>query len=144
MLWQDDRQHDQYYWPQRDNGWNYATHDCAFRDGQQVIIQGRLDDVVNIGGKGLSASEVESAVAGITGISEIVATKTPHHLLGEMMVVYVVTCGLSTREQQQLKKTIRERITSRCGRHALPGKIYFRHSLPKTFSGKYLRRQLQA
>lgn len=143
-LWQDDRQHDQYYWLQRDNGWNYATHDCALWDGRQVIIQGRLDDVVNIGGKRLSASEVESAVAGITGISEIVATKTPHHLLGEMIVLYVVTCGLSTREQQQLKKIIRERITTRCGRHALPRKIYFRQSLPKTFSGKYLRRQLQA
>ncbi len=143
-LWQDDRQHDQYYWLQRDNGWNYATHDCALWDGQQVIIQGRLDDVVNIGGKRLSTSEVESAVSGIAGISEIVATRTPHHLLGEMIVVYVVTCGMSAGEQQRLKKIIRERITSRCGRHALPRKIYFRQSLPKTFSGKYLRRQLQA
>ncbi len=143
-LWQDEQQHDQHYWLQRGGVWYYVTHDCALWDGRQFIVQGRLDDVLNIGGKRLPVSEVESALAGITGIAEVVATRTPHHLLGEMVVLYVVTCGQSLQQQQALKKMIRERVTTHCGRHALPRHIYFRQSLPKTFSGKYLRRQLQA
>ncbi|ADU72755.1 AMP-binding protein [Pantoea sp. At-9b] len=143
-LWQDDTQHDQRYWLRQGEQWLYATHDCAVRLNDKIIIQGRMDDVINIGGKRLATAEVEHALTGIAGIIEVVATRTPHHLLGEMVALFVVTEGLSEQQEGVLKKQIRERLVSRCGRFALPRKIHFRRSLPKTFSGKYLRRMLSA
>ncbi|ERK05816.1 Acetyl-coenzyme A synthetase [Pantoea sp. AS-PWVM4] len=143
-LWQDDTQHDQRYWLRRDGRWFYATHDCAVRQNDSIVIQGRMDDVINIGGKRLATAEVENALAGIAGIIEVVATRTPHHLLGEMVALFVVTEGLTVQQEGMLKQQIRERLVSRCGRFALPRKIHFRRSLPKTFSGKFLRRMLTA
>ncbi|WP_409521795.1 AMP-binding enzyme, partial [Pantoea sp.] len=143
-LWQDDTQHDQRYWLQRDGRWSYATHDCAVWVGDKIVIQGRMDDVINIGGKRLATAEVENALAGLDGIVEVVATRTPHHLLGEMVALFVVTDGLNTQQEAVLKQQIRERLVSRCGRYALPRKIHFRRSLPKTFSGKFMRRMLSA
>ncbi|MDF7661906.1 AMP-binding protein [Erwiniaceae bacterium L1_54_6] len=143
-LWQDDTQHDQRYWLQRDGRWSYATHDCALQVGDKIVIQGRMDDVINIGGKRLATAEVENALAGLDGLVEVVATRTPHHLLGEMVALFVVTDGLNAQQEAALKQQIRERLISRCGRYALPRKIHFRRSLPKTFSGKFLRRMLSA
>lgn len=143
-LWQDDTLHDQHYWLQREGRWSYATYDCAVQIDNRIIIQGRIDDVINIGGKRLATAEVENALAGIEGILEVVAARTPHHLLGEMVTLFVVTHGLNPQQQTALKQQIRERLVSRCGRFAIPRKIHFRRSLPKTFSGKFLRRKLTA
>lgn len=143
-LWQDDTLHDQRYWLHREGRWNYATYDCAVQMGDTIVIQGRIDDVINIGGKRLATAEVENALAGIEGIIEVVAARTPHHLLGEMVALFVVTHGLNKKQEAALKQQIRERLVSRCGRFALPRKIHFRRSLPKTFSGKFLRRMLTA
>lgn len=143
-LWQDDTQHDQRYWLRRDGRWLYATHDCAVRLNDNIVIQGRMDDVINIGGKRLATAEVENALAGLAGIIEVVATRMPHPLLGEMVALFVVTAGLTVQQEGMLKQQIRERLVTRCGRFALPRKIHFRRSLPKTFSGKYLRRMLTA
>lgn len=142
-LWQDDTQHDQRYWIQRDGRWAYATHDCAVKQGGKITLLGRLDDVINIGGKRLSTAEVEQALSGIDGIIEAVAVRTPHPLLGEMIALYVVTIALSRTQEKALKRLITQQVVSRCGRFALPRRIYFRTSLPKTFSGKFLRRELQ-
>ncbi|ORM65361.1 propionyl-CoA synthetase [Pantoea rodasii] len=141
-VWQDDTQHDQRYWLKRNGQWCYATHDCAVRKGDKIVIQGRMDDVINIGGKRLATTEVENALGGLNEILEVVATRTPHALLGEMVALYVVTEALTSLQQRVLKRQIREKLVERCGRHAIPRYIRFYDTLPKTFSGKYIRREL--
>jgi propionyl-CoA synthetase len=141
-LWQDDTQHDQRYWLQHRGQWCYATHDCAIKQDSVIVIQGRMDDVINIGGKRLATAEVENALSGLPGMVEVVANRTPHPLLGEMVALFVVTEALTSTQQALLKQEIRKRLVERCGRHALPRRIHFRYQLPKTFSGKFLRRML--
>lgn len=141
-LWQDDLQHDQKYWLMFKGKWCYATHDCAVVSQGKIQLMGRMDDVINIGGKRLSTAEVEGVLAGMTGILEVAATRTPHPLLGEMVALYVVTEWIETEALRKLKKNIREKVISCCGRFAQPRHIFFIPSLPKTFSGKVLRRQL--
>ena len=101
-----------------------------------------MDDVINIGGKRLATAEVENALGGLTSILEVVATRTPNALLGEMIALFVVTEALTPSQQALLKRQIRDRLVECCGRHALPRYIHFYDTLPKTFSGKYIRREL--
>ncbi|MDH8516997.1 propionyl-CoA synthetase, partial [Klebsiella pneumoniae] len=75
-LWQNDIQHDQYYWSYRQRQWRYATHDCAIRVGERIIIQGRMDDVMNIGGKRIATAEIENTLMGLEGVVEVVAAGT--------------------------------------------------------------------
>ena len=141
-LWQDDTQHDHHYWLQHRGQWCYATHDCASRRDGKLVIQGRIDDVINIGGKRLATAEVENALGDLPGVVEVVANRTPHPLLGEMVALFVVTEALTSLQQAGLRQEIRKRLVERCGRHAVPRRIHFRYQLPKTFSGKFIRRML--
>ncbi|MBL1592192.1 propionyl-CoA synthetase, partial [Klebsiella pneumoniae] len=75
----------------RQRQWRYATHDCAIRVGERIIIQGRMDDVMNIGGKRIATAEIENTLMGLEGVVEVVAAGTAHYLLGEMVALFVVT-----------------------------------------------------
>lgn len=141
-LWQNDIQHDQYYWSYWHRQWRYATHDCAIRVGERIVIQGRMDDVMNIGGKRIATAEIENALMGLEGIVEVVAAGTAHYLLGEMVALFVVTDMADPAQQAALKKSICARLVARCGRFAVPRRIHFTSALPKTFSGKVMRRML--
>ncbi|WHQ99564.1 AMP-binding protein (plasmid) [Klebsiella pneumoniae] len=141
-LWQNDIQHDQYYWSYRQRQWRYATHDCAIRVGERIIIQGRMDDVMNIGGKRIATAEIENALMGLEGVVEVVAAGTAHYLLGEMVALFVVTDIADPAQQAALKKNICARLVARCGRFAVPRRIHITSALPKTFSGKVMRRIL--
>ncbi len=141
-LWDGDEAHDRQYWVKISGRWHYLTHDCAVRQDGRIAVRGRMDEVINVGGKRVATAEIENALTDLEGIVEVVATRMPHHLLGEMVALYVVTEDLDTCQLAMLKHHIRETLTARCGRHVLPRRIHFRHSLPKTFSGKIVRRRL--
>lgn len=96
-LWQDDLQHDQKYWLMFKGKWCYATHDCAVVSQGKIQLMGRMDDVINIGGKRLSTAEVEGVLAGMTGILEVAATRTPHPLLGKWWRFMSLPSGLKRR-----------------------------------------------
>lgn len=142
-LWQDDVDHDQRYWRWDHERWCYFTHDYAVRrqDGTLRVL-GRLEDVINVGGIRLSTAEVEQAILGMTDVAEVAAVGVAHPLLGQMVGLYAVTPVKTRREKQRLKKLITRRLIEQCGRHALPRHIYFVAFLPRTFSGKLLRRML--
>ncbi|ROR09902.1 AMP-binding protein [Erwinia sp. JUb26] len=141
-LWDGDEAHDRQYWVKISGRWHYLTHDCAVRQDGRIAVRGRMDEVINVGGKRVATAEIENALTDLEGIVEVVATRMPHHLLGEMVALYVVTEDLDACQLAMLKHHIRETLTARCGRHVLPRRIHFRHSLPKTFSGKIVRRRL--
>lgn len=141
-LWQDDAQHDQKYWFMQEGKWYYTTQDCAVVNQGKIQILGRMDDVINIGGQRLTTAEVENALIGMDGVIEVAATREPHLLLGEMVRLYIVSDWIEPEAIRKLRKSIREKVTSICGRFAQPRHIIFMSALPKTFSGKVIRRQL--
>jgi len=141
-LWDGDEAHDRQYWTKIADRWHYLTHDCAVRQDDRIEVRGRMDEVINVGGKRVATAEIENALTSLEGIVEVDATRIPHHLLGEMVALYVVTEDLDSKQQEALKHRIRETLKARCGRHVLPRRISFRQSLPKTFSGKIVRRML--
>ncbi|HED1347843.1 TPA: acyl-CoA synthetase, partial [Klebsiella pneumoniae] len=109
---------------------------------ERIIIQGRMDDVMNIGGKRIATAEIENALMGLEGVVEVVAAGTAHYLLGEMVALFVVTDIADPAQQAALKKNICARLVARCGRFAVPRRIHITSALPKTFSGKVMRRIL--
>lgn len=142
-LWRDDVEHDQRYWRWDGARWSYFTHDRAVRRADGAItVLGRMDDVINVGGKRLSTVEVERTVQDLAGVAEAVAVGVPHPLLGQMVGLYVVTPLTDPAARQRLQRDIRQRVIDGCGRHALPRRILFVTQLPRTFSGKVVRRGL--
>lgn len=142
-LWGDDVDHDQRYWRYDQGRWIYVTHDRAVRhiDGG-IQVLGRMDDVINIGGKRLSTVEIESALQPLTAIQEAVAVRLSHPLLGEMPGIYVVTHNLDKAAQRALKKAIIRCVREACGHFALVRRVWFVTSIPRTFSGKVMRRAM--
>ncbi|MEE3662880.1 AMP-binding protein [Brenneria sp. g21c3] len=142
-VWRDDVEHDQRYWRQEGDRWLYFTHDRAVRNPQGAIcVLGRMDDVINVGGKRLSTVEIERTIMVIDGVSEAAAVGMAHSLLGQMVGLYVVTPYRTRAQRRALQQEIRRRVINDCGRHALPRHIYFVVELPRTFSGKVIRKQL--
>jgi len=140
-LWQNDADHDQRYWFTDAYAWHYRTYDWAVKNSRgELTILGRADDVINIGGKRLSTGEVERTIMTIDDIHEVAAVGIPHALLGQMVGVYIVARG--TIETCDLRLRIKQHLIRHCGRHAMPRRIYFVEHLPKTFSGKIIRREL--
>nr|WP_277876893.1 acetate--CoA ligase [Acetobacter conturbans] len=119
----------------------YFSGDGARRDGQgYLMITGRMDDVINVSGHRIGTAEIEDAVATDHSVAEAAAVGISHDLKGQGIVVFVV--ARSTRvppSEAHLTKVISERI----GRYATPEKIYLVAELPKTRSGKIVRRLLR-
>lgn len=142
-LWREDIDHDQRYWRYEAGSWLYVTHDRAvqFDDGSMQLL-GRMDDVINVGGKRLSTVEIEQAVQDLDEVIEVVAVRLPHAVLGEIPGLYIVTEIKGINNLKKIKKRLIRRVQERCGRYALVRRVWFVSAIPKTFSGKALRREM--
>ncbi len=121
----------------------YFTGDGCRRDEDGYYwITGRVDDVINVSGHRLGTAEVEGALGKHPSVAEAAVVGMPHDLKGQGIYAYVtLKTGHSPSDQliQELVKTVRKEI----GPHATPDKIQFTPSLPKTRSGKIMRRILR-
>jgi acetyl-CoA synthetase len=121
----------------------YCTYDSALKDKDgHFWVLGRTDDVINVAGHRLSTMEMESAVLGCEGIAETAVIGVPDELKGLMPVVFVVL-RTGCEPSEALQKRVREQIESVIGKIATPKSIYFTDILPKTASGKIMRRLLK-
>jgi acetyl-CoA synthetase len=140
-IWGDDERYRQQYWS--DVPHCYLCGDNARRDADGYYwIMGRIDDVLNVSGHRLSTIEIESALVSHEAVAEAAAVGRPHELKGEAVAVFVtLTAGFEPSEElrQQLKDHVRNQI----GSLAVPDDIRFTTSLPKTRSGKIMRRLLR-
>ena len=102
-----------------------------------LLIHGRLDDVLNIRGHRIGSAEIESTVLRLKEVSECSAISIEDDLAGHELYLYVVS------NSKNLDKKINNKIKSIFGIYALPKKIYYLSELPKTRSGKILRRLLR-
>ncbi|EHH69662.1 acetate--CoA ligase [Gluconobacter morbifer] len=120
---------------------HYFTGDGACRDNDDYYwITGRVDDVINVSGHRIGSAEIENALGAEKMIAESAAIGIPHDLKGQGIVVYVVPRTGDTTEIETL--AIRA-ITSRVGRYAVPERVHVVPDLPKTRSGKSVRRLMR-
>jgi acetyl-CoA synthetase len=104
-------------------------------------IMGRIDDVLNVAGHRLSTIEIESALVSHPAVAEAAAVGRPHELKGDAVAVFVVLKSGTPAEslRDELKKHVRKEI----GALAVPDDVRFTPALPKTRSGKIMRRLLR-
>lgn len=121
----------------------YFTGDGAVKDSDgDYWLLGRIDDVVNVSGHRIGTAEVESALVGYEGVAEAAVVPIPHELKGQSLYVYV-TLKEGVEETEQLKKQLCDHIKTAIGAIAIPDTIRFTQNLPKTRSGKIMRRILR-
>ncbi len=141
-LWRNPERYIKTYWSKFDG--IYLTGDAARVDGDGYFwIQGRLDDVLNVAGHRIGNSEVESALMSHPAVSEVAVVGRPHEVKGEAIVAFVVLKG-GYRPSEELKEELREHVAKEIGKIARPDEIYFVPDLPKTRSGKIMRRLVRA
>jgi acetyl-CoA synthetase len=132
----------QYYWSRFPGV--YLAGDIARVDHDGYFwIQGRADDVLKISGHRISNSEIESALISHRAVAEAVAIGKTHPIKGESISVYVVLKeGL--RPSDKLRIELREHVVQEIGRIARPDEVWFVRDVPKTRSGKIMRRVVRA
>jgi len=121
----------------------YFTGDGARRDEDGYFwIMGRIDDVVNVAGHRLGTMEVESALVSHPAVAEAAVVARPDELKGQALAAFV-TLQVSKKPSEELRKELREHVAKEIGAIARPDDIRFTETLPKTRSGKIMRRLLR-
>ena len=121
----------------------YFTGDGARRDNDGYYwITGRVDDVLNVSGRRMGTAEVESALVLHDSISESAVVGYAHDIKGQGMACYCVLMASAT-PSDELIKSLKVQVRSEIGPFATPDKIIFVPGLPKTRSGKVMRRLLR-
>jgi len=140
-LWGDDDRFLKTYWDVIPNV--YFTGDGARRDEDGYFwVVGRIDDVLNVAGHRIGTAEIESALVSHPAVAEAAAVGKPDDLKGQALVVFV-TLKQGHEANKDLKMKLTEHIDKEIGKFARPDSIRFTDSLPKTRSGKIMRRLLK-
>jgi acetyl-CoA synthetase len=121
----------------------YLTGDGARRDEDGYYwITGRVDDVLNVSGHRIGTAEVEGAIGKADGVAEAAVVGYPHEIKGQAIYAFV-TLMSGIEPSEEIKKSILAKVREIIGPHATPEKIQFTPALPKTRSGKIMRRILR-
>jgi acetyl-CoA synthetase len=140
-IYGDDERYRTQYWAQVPHA--YFTADGARRDEDGYYwIMGRVDDVLNVAGHRLSTMEVESALVHHDKVAEAAVVGQPDEIKGEGICCFVTLVG-GVEPTEELKKELREHVAKEIGALARPDSIRFTEALPKTRSGKIMRRLLR-
>ena len=130
------------YWSKFD-GIYFSGDGARFDEDGYFWIMGRVDDVMNVSGHRIGTAEVESALVGHSAVAEAAVVPIPHEIKGEGIYAYVtVKTGVDTTDD--LKKELVKEVRTAMGPIATPEYIHFADALPKTRSGKIMRRILKA
>jgi acetyl-CoA synthetase len=123
--------------------WTYFPEDGAKIDEDGYItILGRVDDVINVSGHRLGTMEVESAIVGVEGVAEAAVVGGDHDLKGEAVYAYAILED-GYEESEEMSNRIIEGVEDAIGPIARPEEVIFTPELPKTRSGKIMRRLLE-
>ncbi|HUX90412.1 MAG TPA: acetate--CoA ligase [Gallionellaceae bacterium] len=146
-IWGDPERYKKAYFPPEMQG-AYLAGDSAHRDADGYFwIMGRIDDVLNVSGHRLGTMEIESALVANPMVAEAAIVGKPHEIKGEAVVAFVVLKGERPKDSAGIKKIaeeLRNWVGKEIGPIAKPDEIRFGDNLPKTRSGKIMRRLLRA
>ncbi len=144
-IWGDDERYVDTYFPKFD-GKYYLAGDSARRDEDGYFwIMGRIDDVLNVSGHRLGTMEIESALVAHAAVVEAAVVGRPHELKGEAVVAFVICQGERPvgEAAEKMVAELRNWVGEQIGAIAKPDEIRFADGLPKTRSGKIMRRLLR-
>jgi acetyl-CoA synthetase len=140
-IWNDDERYQKQYWSEIPG--LYFAGDGARRDANGYFwIMGRVDDVINVSGHRLGTAEVESALVSHEAVAEAAVVARPDEIKGSGIVAFVTLEG-THKSSDALKEELRRHVTREIGALARPDEIRFADQLPKTRSGKIMRRLLR-
>jgi acetyl-CoA synthetase len=139
-IWGDDARYKEQYWSKVPHMYLAGDNARCDADGYYWIM-GRIDDVLNVAGHRLSTIEIESALVSHPAVAEAAAVGRPHELKGDAVAVFVV---LKTgKPSESLRDELKQHVRKEIGALAVPDDIRFTATLPKTRSGKIMRRLLR-
>ncbi len=144
-IWGDDERFCKTYFPEHLKGY-YLAGDSARKDDDGYFwIMGRIDDVLNVSGHRLGTMEIESALVAHPRVAEAAVVGRPHEIKGEAIVAFVVCKGERPvgAEAEAMVRELRDWVNEQIGPIAKPDDIRFGDNLPKTRSGKIMRRLLR-
>jgi acetyl-CoA synthetase len=149
-LYRNDERYIEEYWAEYSDtessdpdDWVYFPEDGAKIDEDGYItVLGRVDDVINVSGHRLGTMEIESAIVGVEGVAEAAVVGGDHEVKGEAVYAYVIT-EEGYEENDELRQRIIEGVEDAIGPIARPERVVFSPDLPKTRSGKIMRRLLE-
>ena len=144
-IWRNNDRYIAGYWEKFNNRY-YVAGDSAHRDKDGYFwIMGRIDDVLKVAGHRLGTMEIESALVAHPRVAEAAVVGRPHEIKGESVFAFVVLRGARpTGDSSPLQKELRDFVGKELGPIAKPDDIRFADNLPKTRSGKIMRRLLKA
>ena len=146
-IWNDPERFKNSYFPKELGGETYLAGDGAVRNKETgyFTIMGRIDDVLNVSGHRLGTMEVESALVANKMVTEAAVVGKPHDIKGESIVAFVVLKGNRPTKQNAkiIIEDLRKWVAKEIGPIAKPDEIRFGDNLPKTRSGKIMRRLLR-
>ena len=148
-VWGDDERFVDTYWRSIPGQQVYSTFDWAVRDQDgYYFILGRTDDVINVAGHRLGTREIEESISGHPAIAEVAVVGVADALKGQVAMAFAVprdAARVATRElAKALEAEVLRRVDDTLGAVARPSRVRFVSVLPKTRSGKLLRRTIQA
>lgn len=146
-LWGDPKRFKKSYFPEEiGQGKYYLAGDSAYRDSDGYFwIMGRVDDVLNVSGHRLGTMEIESALVANPLVAEAAVVGKPHEVKGESVIAFVVLKGSYPNDEEapNIVEELRNWVAKEIGPIAKPEEIRFGENLPKTRSGKIMRRLLR-
>jgi propionyl-CoA synthetase len=148
-VWRDDQRYLQTYWSEVDGKFLYSTFDYATRDADgYYFILGRTDDVINVAGHRLGTREIEESIASHANVAEVAVVGVADALKGQVAMAFVIARDSAAlgdaAARLRFEGEIMKRVDSQLGAVARPSRVFVVGALPKTRSGKLLRRTLQA
>lgn len=147
-IWRDDRRFVETYWKSIPGKTVYSTFDWGIRDADGYFyILGRTDDVINVAGHRLGTREIEESISGHVGVAEVAVVGIADALKGQVAVAFVVPREAGEPDEaasRAIEGEIMKRVADDLGALARPARVYVVTALPKTRSGKLLRRAIQA
>ncbi|HEY7367356.1 MAG TPA: acetate--CoA ligase, partial [Nitrosopumilaceae archaeon] len=142
-LWGDDEKYTTVYWSKFKN--MYYPGDYAIKDQDGYFwILGRADDVLKVAGHRIGTAELESSIVSHNDVAEAAVCGIPHDIKGEVIIAFVVLKQGVNKNTETLKKEITGVVRNGLGPIATPEELYFVSKLPKTRSGKIMRRLLKS
>jgi acetyl-CoA synthetase len=140
-LWKEPERHVRSYYSQVPGC--YFTNDAAVRDADgHFWVTGRVDDIINVAGHRLSTMEMESAIMTCAGIAEVAVVGMPDAIKGTVPAAFV-TLKTGQSASTEMSNAIRRQVTTSISKIAVPERVIFTDVMPKTPSGKIMRRLLK-
>ena len=148
-IWRDDARFVKTYWQSVPGKMVYSTFDWGIRDADgYYFILGRTDDVINVAGHRLGTREIEESISGHASVAEVAVVGVADALKGQVAMAFVVPKDSGVLDDAaaclKLEAEIMKRVDGDLGAVARPARVHFVSMLPKTRSGKLLRRAIQA